>query len=374
MSSAFDTIDRGKLMKILETFLDNDDLKLVRIILSDTELNISIGPHAQTIDTLIGTPQGDSISPILFIVYLEGALRDLRPKLPPARLSPRELIYADDVDLIFDTRDDAEKTLDIIVHTLEEWNLKVNASKTEYTCIDRTTDDWKSTRKLGSLLGDSKDLSKRKNLAIVAFKNMTSLFIRRHKIGEVRRMRLYNALILPILIYNGSTWALTETETKSLNAFHRKQLRILLGIFYPDRISNHDLYIRCNTTTISSLITKQRWQLFGHVLRRDETIPAQMAMDMFFQPGLKYRGRPITTLPNVLDKDIEIVADLLPPESIANDHTYSITTKPTSSHQLKTERDLSGIRNVAKNRELWQTLGHDLTIRREARYATTPSN
>ena len=83
---------------------------------------------------------------------------------------------------------------------MEEWNLKVNASKTEYTYIDRTTDEWKITRKLGSLLGDSEDLAKRKNLAIIAFKNMTSVFIRRHKISETRRMRLYNALILPILV------------------------------------------------------------------------------------------------------------------------------------------------------------------------------
>ena len=113
------------------------------------------------------------------------------------------------------------------------------------------------------------------------------------------------------------------------------------------------------------LAAKQRWQLFGHVLRRDESIPAQLAMDMFFVPGHKFRGRPTTTLPNVLDKDIQLVADLLPPESIANDHTYSISTKPTSSHQLKTEKDLSGIRNVAKNIELWQTLGHEIMIRRE---------
>ena len=200
---------------------------------------------------------------------------------------------------------------------------------------------------------------------------MTSIFIRRQKITEDRRMRLYNALILPILTYNCSTWALTDTETKSLNAFHRKQLRILLGIFYPDTISNNELYIRCNTTTISSMITKQRWQLFGHILRRDENIPAQLAMNQYFEPGKKFRGRPTTTLPTTLDKDIQLINDLLPPESIANDHTYSTTTQQTSCRQLKSKQDLTGIRNLAQNRKLWQEIGHELMTRREASHAKT---
>ena len=103
-----------------------------------------------------------------------------------ASVSVRELVYADDADLIFNTKKEAEETLDTIVDTLNEWNLKVNTSKTEYTTISKTAEEWTNTRKLGSLLGDSEDVAKRKNLAIAAFKSMTSIFIRRHKITEDR--------------------------------------------------------------------------------------------------------------------------------------------------------------------------------------------
>ena len=373
MSSAFDTIDRGKLLSILTTFLNQDDLKLIRVLLADTSLIVKTGEASDTIPTIIGTPQGDSLSPILFTVYLEGALRNLRPLLALTPTLPNELAYADDVDFLFTSKEVAESSLSTIISSLACWNLQVNAGKTEYTCVSKEQEDWKSTRKLGSLLGDKEDIDKRKILAIAAFKRMHSIFIRRNKISEGRRIRLYNAIVLPVLLYNCSTWSLTEKELNSINAFHRKQLRILLGIFYPEKISNSDLYERCTAEPISKFVTKQRWQLFGHILRRCENIPAQQAMESYFRPGNKYRGRPTTTLPVVLNKDIDTIKDRLPKEVIAFDHTYAHTTLPTSCTKLQTKSDLLGIRNIANNRVLWQELGSILVERREAKYAT-PQN
>ena len=102
-------------------------------------------------------------------------------------------------------------------------------------------------------------ISRRKQLAIAAFKNMQTIFIRRQKISEERRLRLYNALVLPVLTYNCGTWALTEQQQKATDAFHRKQLRILLGIFYPEKISKKELYKRCNTEPLGHFITRQTW-------------------------------------------------------------------------------------------------------------------
>ena len=66
--------------------------------------------------TTIGTPQGDSFSPVLFTVYLEAALRDLRSRLltrPPEDAAlPLDVEYADDTDFISTSRsflDDIER-------------------------------------------------------------------------------------------------------------------------------------------------------------------------------------------------------------------------------------------------------------------------
>ena len=40
MSSAFDTINRQKLMNELNTFLDEDECRIIRTLLSNTTINI----------------------------------------------------------------------------------------------------------------------------------------------------------------------------------------------------------------------------------------------------------------------------------------------------------------------------------------------
>ena len=130
MSAAFDTIDRATLLNILETIIEEDELRLVRFLLSNTYLNIRIGgtKEEKKFTSNIGTPQGDSFSPILFVVYLENALKEVRPILPESEKTlPNEIAYADDVDFIARERIDVAQ----IQRVLKRYNLEVNVDKTE---------------------------------------------------------------------------------------------------------------------------------------------------------------------------------------------------------------------------------------------------
>ena len=42
MSSAFDTIWRSKLIEITKVFLDKDEMRILRVLLSDTNLEIKV--------------------------------------------------------------------------------------------------------------------------------------------------------------------------------------------------------------------------------------------------------------------------------------------------------------------------------------------
>ena len=321
MSRAFDTIRRDRLMEVLETFLDESELRIIRFLLAETSLE----PRLQrgTCDpfaTTIGTPQGDSLSPVLFVVYLEAALRDLRRKLQTRNIRysglPLDVAYADDVDFVSYSREFLDTVEQTAPGSLNEWFLKVNPTKTEHTSVirqpGREGEDWRMTKKLGSLLGDGEDVARRKQLANVAFHQMTALWLRRHHISEELRLRLYNAFVVPVLLYNMGTWGLTKKQTDELDSFHRKQLRQVIGIRWPHRISNKALYKRCKCGPLNIRITEARWRLFGHVLRLPRDVPAQMFIDEYYsrEAGVdSWRGRPRTSLPAVLDEDLKTVGE-----------------------------------------------------------------
>ena len=107
----------------------------------------------------------------------------------------------------------------------------------------------------------------------------------------------------PLLQHNAGTWDLTGSEKDKLNAFHR----LVIGIKWPQRISNSNLYERCECREISTDMMDRRWRLFGQVLRLDEKAPANQEMSAYFETeGLQgHRGRPRTNLPRTLDTDLQ---------------------------------------------------------------------
>jgi hypothetical protein len=79
-SKAFDSLNRTTLMGILEKILEPTELRIIQYLLSDTVLKPKTrGKLGASFRTTIGTPQGDALSPVLFTVYLEHVLREVRP-------------------------------------------------------------------------------------------------------------------------------------------------------------------------------------------------------------------------------------------------------------------------------------------------------
>ena len=63
MSSAYDTIRRDTLIDIVKNFLDDNEVKLIQLLLSNTTLGIRINKNEAE------SPQGDTLSGVLFNIY-----------------------------------------------------------------------------------------------------------------------------------------------------------------------------------------------------------------------------------------------------------------------------------------------------------------
>ena len=346
LSRAFDTIRRDKLLEVLQSFLDEPELRMIRFLLAATSLEprLSTG-ECHAFASTIGTPQGDSLSPVLFTVYLEAALRDLRSRLPPrppadAKL-PLDVEYADDIDFISYSRPYLNEIERIAPVCLGEWSLQINAAKTERTSVsrqvDRTHEPWRTTRKLGSLLGEVEDVTRRMQLANVSFHKMWTVWFRGAQISLLLRLRLYSAFVLPVLTYNMGTWGLTKTELSRLDAHHRRHLRQIIGIRWPHRISNDALYRRTHSSPISAAIRAARWSLFGHVLRLPLDAPVQRAIDAYLEDTgtPKFRGRPRCTLATTLGENLRRIG-----------------------RQLRNSDDIDALRTL--DRSTWRDIGREM--------------
>ena len=344
LTKAFDTVDRLLLLKVLrdEGIAGPDELHIISLLLKNIKLRVRINGYCgDSFSTTRGTPQGDGLSPILFAIYLEAALREFRQFLSDHQYRVGETLYADDVDFLSTNA----ATIDFVAVTspalLAKWSLEVNSSKTERYSIQQGAEI--SVKKLGCMIDPAKEVQRRVALANAGFSSKWRLWFRNAIVSEKVRLRLYHALIMPILTYNIGTLGVSETLMKQLDTTHRRHLRCVLRIHYPNTISNKNLYERCNTTSISNLALLQRWRLFGHILRLSSKTPAREATAGYFHllQSKKYkchRGANKTTLPVLLQQDLRYIG-------------CSLTTPQQLTHLSK----------IAKNRDQWASLVLQIT-------------
>ena len=104
----------------------------------------------------------------------------------------------------------------------------------------------------------------------------------------------------------------------------------------PQKFQNKTLYKKYNEKSLSTYILQSSWRLFGHILRRNEEIPANKVMQLYFHRTEKrFRGRPTITLPVIINKDLSQIQDNL---------------------SLKSTDDLKYLRSLAQDRDQWKSL------------------
>ena len=194
----------------------------------------------------------------------------------------------------------------------------VQVPSSSFDAIHQPANHWQNIRKLGSLLGDAADAAQRRSCAVNAMRQYTSLWRRDKLVKEHTRIRLYNCFVWPVLTYNFGALGLPASEWALMDSFHRRQLRLVLGIHWPNTISNSKIYKRCNVLPLSIEACRARWSLFGHHLRLPPSTPVHRAIVSYFDTeGLHGScGKPKTTLPVALNQDLQLEGHHLPYNSL----------------------------------------------------------
>jgi hypothetical protein len=262
-----------------------------------------------------------------------------------------DLDFADDLALLSHTHKQMQEKTDTVSSSSKSVGLSIHKSKSKVLriCTDCQTpiqlrgenlEEVEEFTYLGSIVdkegGTDADVKARIRKARAAFILLKNIW-RSKEITTGTKIRLFNTNVKAVLLYGSDTWRINVSTIKILQTFINSCLRRIMGIYWPDTISNEELWERAHQPPLAKVIVQRRWRWIGHTLRKPATNTTRHALKWTPQ-GKRKRGRPRNTWRRELSADLERMG-----------HTWS------------------GLEKMAKDREEWRNLVSGLCPRRGSR-------
>jgi len=264
---AFDTVHRGKMLRILEAYgIPGELVAAIGAMYKDTFAKV-ISPDGETdaFEIMAGVLQGDTLAPYLFVIVVDyvmrTALKDREQELGfklrrrQSRRIPATVItdmdFADDIALVSESIAQAQEMLSRVEDSAYGVGLVMNAGKTKFMTYNigdivnikakdgselERVDDFKY---LGSWVDNSnKDIKTRKALAWNACHKLKIIW--KSTLKKKLKIRLLCSTVESVLLYGCETWALERFGRMSSGFVLGLRLRILMRLLVARR---HDLNI-----------------------------------------------------------------------------------------------------------------------------------
>ncbi|VDO18685.1 unnamed protein product [Heligmosomoides polygyrus] len=177
----------------------------------------------------VGVHQRQALSPLLFVVVVDAITRDLQKPVPWI------LLYADDVMLACEDKDDLEQQVQAWCDRVAMFGLKLNVKKTE--CLTTDVNESGSikiegtelartsvSKYLGSIASDGGlmvEVNSRVSAAWSNWRSLTGVLCDR-KIPERLKSKIYRAVVRPGAMYGAESWPATKEVETRLSAMETK--------------------------------------------------------------------------------------------------------------------------------------------------------
>ena len=337
LTKAFDTVNREALWTILRKLgCPAKFTTLIRLFHDDmTGEVLSDGESSESFSISNGVKQGCVLAPVLFNLFftqvlhhavrdldlgvyiryrLDGSLFDLRRLTAKTKTMERlilEALFADDCALMAHQETHLQTIVDKFSEASKMFGLTISLGKTEVLlqpapdsnppppCITIDGTQLKNVdtfKYLGSTISSDctldSEIAARIKKASQALGKLRTKVLQHKDIRLSTKLKVYNAVVLPSLLYGCEAWTLYRRHIKKLEQFHTRSLRSIMCIRWQDRITNQEVLDRAATTCIEAKILQAQLRWCGHVIRMEESrIPRQLFYGELAS-GSRKRGRP----------------------------------------------------------------------------------
>ena len=215
------------------------------------------------------------------------------------------MLFADNIVICEETREEVERRFESWRYALERRGMKVSRSKTEYLCINGGNDNEtvkmedtkvprvKEFKYLGPTVQESGGCEREVKKSVQAgwngWRKVSRVICDRRLPARVKG-KVYSSVVRPAMVYGLETIAVTKKQVEEMEVAEIKVLRFVMGVTRKDKIRNE--YIR-STVKIERLGMKMRegrLRWYGYVMRRDQEYVGKKMMEMEL-PGKRKRGR-----------------------------------------------------------------------------------
>ena len=129
------------------------------------------------------------------------------------------------------------------------------------------------------------DFKLRRAAAWLAIKRLNGIWKKSTAKSNHLKIRLFNCLVVSILLYNATTWTMNKTLTNALTDGYNRLLRYALNIHWTLGVvhqpTNASVFAANHLQPIASILRRRRLTFAGHCYRCFESAP-QPIMDVLF--------------------------------------------------------------------------------------------
>lgn len=310
-TKAFDSIRQDVIWAVLKSYgVDAKLIRVLRNIYDSAKAAVRVGNEVgEWFRQEKGSRQGDPLSPVIFIVYLERVMQRLCRNMTGVSIHGRRinnLRFADDVTLFEESWDQLQESLDIVASESGRYGLKINTDKTkglmfgdanisgELSTNNRAIEAVDKFIYLGSMVnGDGCECEIRRRIGMTyGMLDGFDKIWKSHEISLRTKIHVLQTCVFSVLLYAAETWTLKKADWRRLTAFEMRCYRRLLGVRWFHRITNEEVLRRVNPRLrLEQIIKKRKLGLFGHICRMKDDRLVKIVMTGIVD-GNNRRGRP----------------------------------------------------------------------------------